>query len=115
MITVKKSGTYVSSEIKWVNMSPWTSAVKMTEHQIDGADFDLLEHRGRTSPTTTVTGYCSRTGTNIAILEGLKDGSELEVNHSLEGVRTGYCLSLSMQAKGTFITFSMTLKSNRVV
>lgn len=110
-ITVKKSGTAVSSAIHFLTMSPWQSQPKITEHEIQGADYDILIHRGRKSRSCTLTGYCQRTQANELILEGLKDGSTITVTHDVEGTASGICTSLSQSADrgGLFIQFSMTV------
>jgi hypothetical protein len=110
-ITVKKNGTAVSSAIKWMSMTPWTSVPKITEHEIDGASYDILYHRGRKSRSCTLTGYCQRTSANTAILEGLKDGSTITVVSTTDGTVSGMCTSLTSTPMkgGLFLTFSMTV------
>lgn len=110
-ITVKKNNTAVSSDIKFTAMSPWSSQPKITEHEIQGADYDILYHRGRKSAVCTLSGYCARTSTNIAILEGLKDGSTITIIHDVEGTKSGICTSLTTSSErgGLFVTFSMTV------
>lgn len=110
-ITVKKNSTTVSSNIKFMTMTPWQAQPKITEHEIEGANYDILYHRGTKSKSCTLTGYCSRTSSNAAILEGLKDGSEITVTHSEEGTHYGLCTSLTQTTTkgGLFITFSMTV------
>ena len=110
-ITVTKNGTAVSSAIKFLTMSPWQSQPKITEHEIQGADYDILYYRGMKSRSCTLTGYCQRTQANELILEGLKDGSTITITHDVEGTASGICTSLSQTADagGVFIHFSMTV------
>jgi len=110
-ITVKKNNTTVSSDIKFTAMSPWQAQPKITEHEIQGANYDILYHRGRKSAVCTLSGYCARTSSNISILEGLKDGSTITVIHDVEGTNSGICTSLTIAPEkgGMFVTFSMTV------
>ena len=108
-IIVLNEGVAVPNTIKFVSMQPWNANIKLTEHDIDGAHGDVLYFRGRNSATVTITGYCQRNPANLAILDGLKDGSKLTITHSLEGTKVGMCTSLSKTPAGTFVTFSMTV------
>jgi len=110
-ISVSKNGNPVSSAIRFMAMSPWSQTPKITTHDIEGADFDIIYHRGMHSASCTITGYCPRTAINVAILNGLQDGSTLTVTHDVEGTRSGMCTSLQQTAAGggTFVTFSMTV------
>ncbi len=110
-ITVTKSGTAVSSDIHFMAMSPWSQTPKITTHDIEGANFDILYHRGMHSASCTLSGYCPRTAANVAILNGLQDGSTISITHDVEGTRSGICTSLQQAAAGggMFVTFSMTV------
>jgi hypothetical protein len=110
-IIVQRNGSQVSSAIHFIAMSPWTARPKTTEHEIQGADYDIIYHRGMKSKSCTLTGYCSRTAANLNILERLKDGSTLTITHSVEGTRSGICTSLvpTPMKGGVFVTFSMTV------
>jgi len=107
MIAVSKDGSPISSEIRFVTMSPWTSTVKYKRHEVDGANYDIVHVTGLNSPTTSITGVCRRTASNVAILEGMK-GATLSITHSEEGTRSGICVSLSTDSEsGIWVTFNM--------
>jgi len=106
-ITISKNGVPVSSNIKFVSASVFHRGAKYTQHQIDGADEDFLLYRGRNSATSTITGYCSRTPQNEAILDGLCDGSILTINHSLSGTRNVKATAWSPGPAGVFIRFTL--------
>lgn len=110
-IAVLKNGIAVSSAIRFMAMSPWDKAPKIVKHDIDGANFDIIHHGGMHSATCTLTGYCQRTAANVAILNGLKDGSTLTVTHDVEGTRSGICTALTPTASGggLYVNFSMTI------
>ena len=105
-IAVSIAGTPVSSEIRFSTKSPWTSSLKYRQHEIDGANYDIIHTMGRNSATCTLTGICKRTAANLAILESMK-GKALTINHSIEGTSAGICLSLTPASTGEiYITFS---------
>lgn len=111
MITIRKNGTQISSDIKFTSMTPWNATPKTSTHEIDGADYDIIIYKGLKSATTGINGYCKRTATNLGILNDLKDGSLIEIEHSIDGIRYGIVTALTPQptAGGGFITFSMTV------
>ena len=110
-ITVLRNGSAVSSEIKFSRKSPWDPQPKITEHNIEGADYDIVYFRGRHSATCTLQGYFKRTAANMAVFNSLKDGSTLRVT-DLEGTKDCICTSGTPVpgAGGIFVNFSMTLK-----
>jgi len=110
-ITVTYNGSTVTG-ISWLTTTPWSAQPKITEHEIDGADFDIIYHRGMKSASCTVTGYCRRTSANAATLERLKRGGRVAVSNTATGESgSGICTSLStaVMKGGLFLTVSMTV------
>lgn len=105
--------TSVSSALKFTAKSPWTSEPKITTHEIDGADYDLLYHRGRHSATCTVRGYCRRTSANVKAIEDLKDGRLVRVMSTVNDAtyRQGLVTSATPTDMGgsLFVSFSLTV------
>jgi hypothetical protein len=111
-ISVTRNGTAVSSEIRFLTCSPWDAQPRITQHEIDGADGDILYYRGRRSASCTLTGYCRYTSANAAILQNLKNGARIGVKADGDSsYRYGICTSLSPAKTqgGLFIQFSMTV------
>ncbi len=106
MIIVKINGVQVSSAIRFASMSPWTSSLKYRQHEIDGANYDIVHTMGRNSATCSLTGICSRTAANLAILENMK-GKVLSVESTVDGTRSGICLSLTpASVSEIYLTFT---------
>ena len=111
----KSGGTWydVSSNIKFTGKTPWQSEPKITTHEIDGADHDILYHRGRHSRSSNISGYCARTSANVLALESLKDGRTVRVRSTVndtdwvQGMVTS--LQISNKAGELFVGFSMTV------
>jgi len=108
-ITVMKNGNPVPNTVMFATMTPYVRTTKLVQHVVEGAEKDFIYYRGRNSAQQTLTGYCLRSKANEEILDGLADGSFLEITHSITGTRRYICTAVNPQASGSFIHFTLSL------